>query len=257
METMENIFYTTWDSSALCFFSPSSPIHHKDVFKAQKAVWREVGAGGGERQGTVFPPYRLFNTMCNGRSEWPIGGLLQALAETHTNKCVLWILYKQNLSVSKRQNLCCAAHCHRWDMCNYSLLICQFKMSQRLSSEKWNSLMPVQTKHLTSDASALTSLHSSGVKCHGRNFTVFQNLTLDSIRFWIHFTPKPFTYHIICSGFSKAWDHLLIFLFVQSITIQLGAVFTCFNCQPAVFLRSISWCLWPVFLRLQVDGRNM
>lgn len=39
------------------------PVNHKDLFKAQRL------SGEGKEQATVFPPHRLFDTMCNGRSE--------------------------------------------------------------------------------------------------------------------------------------------------------------------------------------------
>lgn len=58
-ETMENISYTMPDSSALCSFS----------YTPQRRVQSTKGCLGGEEQATVFPPHRLLNAMCNGRSE--------------------------------------------------------------------------------------------------------------------------------------------------------------------------------------------
>lgn len=59
-ETMENISYTIWAGSALCSFS----------YIPQRNVQSTKGfLGGGREQATVLPPHRLFDTMCNGRSE--------------------------------------------------------------------------------------------------------------------------------------------------------------------------------------------
>lgn len=116
-ETMENISYTVWDSSSLCSF----PINHKDTQKAQKAVWRVKN-----KPLYFLPAGCSIQCVMEDQSLEPAGGLLQPLAEPHTNKWAWGIMCNQNLYFGKAKSMFCLT----CDMCNYGLLTsCKSRLS--------------------------------------------------------------------------------------------------------------------------------
>lgn len=62
-----------------------SPIYHKEMFKA-------VCLGGQNKQLCFLPTGCSIQCVIEDQSLWPTGGLLQPLAEPHTNKLALDIL---------------------------------------------------------------------------------------------------------------------------------------------------------------------
>lgn len=153
---MANIFLRCVRFCIVPLFSLVSPINHKDTFKAQRAVWGlRVVVGG--LQLYFLPTGCSVQCVMEDQSLWPTGGLLQPLAEPHTNKWALGIQCSWNL-IYKRQNPCGARPCHRWHMYNYALLSFQiinvakieiWEIQGLCSFENWNPLRLIRalTKH--------------------------------------------------------------------------------------------------------------
>lgn len=115
-ETIENISHTTCDGSALCSFSS----------KPQRLVQSTKGClGRGKNKQLYFLPTGCsIQCVMEDQSLWPTGGLLQPLAEPHTNKQALGMLHSGNLVIYKRQNPCCAGVVPVIDnMYNYAFLL--------------------------------------------------------------------------------------------------------------------------------------
>ena len=114
-ETMENISYhRRWFCIVL--------VLHKDSIKAQRAVW--WGGRGGE---CFLPTGCSIQCVMEDQSMWPNGGLLQALAETHTNKSALWHTTEISSFLKDQIHVELVS---RWDLCK-DLLFRQFYISQR------------------------------------------------------------------------------------------------------------------------------